>query len=590
MDEMKIKDWQRNISGGLQYMKDYAKPINWDLYRNYYRGIFDVGTAGQRKYSVAIIFAILRSMVPKTYFTDPTVYVSHTVPGFGNSARIVQKLDNKMIESTKLKYVLKPSILQAALCGTCPVLTGFDSEYGYKPELKATVLDNTGVEVSIGGTLTRFNEKGNLIEYDNYIRPGKPWAIEITPEFFIVPYGLKYLHQAPWVARLYIRELEDVKQDKKMSHTQDLKANGMTTFDWMKNKHITSKIPQNRFGDFVFLWEIRDLKRGRMMIMQEGYNKWLYNEVDLMQKYGNPYLDLNFNPDPIYYYGIPDSKYLEDQQLAINETRTLHMEHRRLAKLRFLYDQNIISEDEVIKLVTEDAGAGIKCDGNVEAAVKIFQPYVPPDFNIDVEAIRGDAREISGFSRNEVGEFEGGRQTATESQIVHMASQIRVNERKDLVADLLVDIIKRYNAYMFSEWEKEQVEDIIGPDGIRYWVKFTNKQIESDYAFKVDPENSNPTSIEVRRQEAIMLAQYLQNSPVVQSAVQSGKPVPYDFTALDRYVAQQFQGVPIDEIMPPSAGIGMNEETPIPLEELNRQMLLKGKMAAGGGAGAKLPV
>ena len=573
-ENKEIVKWEENLLGGIQYMKDFAEPTAWNTYRNYYRGIFTKGNSSARKYSVSIIFAILRSMIPQIYFTNPRVVVTNEVPGFYLQSKIVQKIDNKLIRSTKVKQQLKEIIKNAALCGTAPLLTGFDSEYGYDPSLKEKMTDEvTGEQIEIGGTLVQFDEKtGNRLEYNDNIKPGKPWVAKVRPEYFIIPYGYERLAEAPWVARLYVRRLEDVKKDPRLINTKDLTANAITTFDWFKEQKLHQQMPDNNYGDFVFLWEIRDLKTGKMIIMQQGHKKFLHNELDYLQKFGNPYMELTFNSDPITFWGLPDSKYLEDQQLAINEARTLQMETRRIAKLRFMYDENVIEPEEVMKVITEDVGCGIKVNGSPRDAVSVFQPYVPADFNIDVDAIRKDAREISGLSRNQTGEFEGGRKTATETQIVNMASQIRVSERKDMLADLLVDIIGKYNQYIFSEWNTTQVEDIIGPDGKRYWVSFTHDQIDSKYNFRVDPESGTPVSADTRRQEAIMVSQYLQNSPVVQLALQAGQPIPYNLAALDRFVIEQFEGIPVEEIMPPSQGAGNNPEQPLPLQELQKRM------------------
>lgn len=578
-----IVKWEENRLGGIAYMKDFAEPHNWEIYRNYYRGKFLSGQEGKRKYSVALIFSILRSMLPRIYFTNPQVVVTNEKPGFYLKSKIVQKIDNKMIRKTKIKTTFKDAILEAGLCGTVPILTGFDTEYGYDPRFKEKILDErTGEEVEIGGTLLQFDKKsGDKLEYDEMIKPGRPWAETQRPEYFIVPYGYSRLWKVPWVMRMYVRHLDDVKRDPRLVGAKDIKANGMSTFDWLKEDKLHIKMPSQNYGDFVFLWEIRDLKSGRLMIMQEGNKKFLYNEKDELQKYGNPYFELTFNYDDLTFWGLPDAKFLEDQQLAINETRTLHMEHRRISKLRFIYDENIMHDDEIQKLVTEDTGTAIKANGDVDKGVKVFQPYVPPDFNVDVEAIRKDAREISGFSRNQVGEFEGGRRTATESNIVNMASQIRVSERKDMVADLLVDIIQKYNKYIFSQWNVQQVEDIVGPDGTRYWVTFSYKDIESDYTFRVDPESGMPVSSEQKKQEAIAVAQYIHNSPLVALALQAGKESPYNLEALDRYVLSQFEGVPIEEIMPATAGTGRNPEQPIPLQALEQKL-----MAQGGGQNA----
>ncbi|GAH18023.1 unnamed protein product, partial [marine sediment metagenome] len=185
-----IVKWMENLKGAQQYIKDFASPLNWGIYRNFYRGEFEHGIKGKRKYSVALIFAILRSMLPRIYFTNPQVVVTNEVPGYYLQSKIVQKIDNKMIRKTKLKQTLKELILDAGLCGTVPLLTGFDTEYGYDPRFKETVTDDEGREVEIGGTLLQFDEKtGDRLEYNQNIIPGKPWADKIRPEFFMVPYG-----------------------------------------------------------------------------------------------------------------------------------------------------------------------------------------------------------------------------------------------------------------------------------------------------------------------------------------------------------------------------------------------------------------
>lgn len=85
-----------------------------------------------------------------------------------------------------------------------------------------------------------------------------------------------------------------------------------------------------------------------------------------------------------------------------------------------------------------------------------------------------------------------------------------------------------------------------------------------------------------------MVAQYIHNSPLIQMAMQPPAPgqeapkMPYNLEALDRFVLSQFEGVPLEEIMPMRAGAGGSPETPISIKGLEE------KLAAGGEAGATI--
>jgi len=46
-----------------------------------------------------------------------------------------------------------------------------------------------------------------------------------------------------------------------------------------------------------------------------------------------------------------------------------------------------------------------------------------------------------------------------------------------VVADILETTIRKKNQLVFEHWGEERVVDIVGPDGARYWVRFTGKQI-----------------------------------------------------------------------------------------------------------------
>ena len=84
-----------------------------------------------------------------------------------------------------------------------------------------------------------------------------------------------------------------------------------------------------------------------------------------------------------------------------------------------------------------------------------------------------DVRETVGFSRNQFGNFSSGSgdTTATEASIVQQASEIRVDERRDMVADMIVEVMETIHQIIFKFWGEEPVVDIVGPGGAPIWIR-----------------------------------------------------------------------------------------------------------------------
>ena len=66
--------------------------------------------------------------------------------------------------------------------------------------------------------------------------------------------------------------------------------------------------------------------------------------------------------------------------------------------------------------------------------------------DFSAEQCRADIREQVGFSRVNVGEFQGKNHVTAEAvRNVMQRGDIRVDERRDAVADVLTNIIRRIN-------------------------------------------------------------------------------------------------------------------------------------------------
>jgi hypothetical protein len=562
--------WYKSaVLNGLRFQRKYAKSHMWQQYKAYYRHEFPDGTL-----PVNLVFSILRSIVPQVYFRNPSVVVTPTKPGleYELHARLVQDLDRWMLLETGVKYQIKKLVNDSFLCGISSGFVGYDSEYGY------SISKTIGQEGQ--ASLTQFNKQGNRIEYNNLVNPGMPWFLRARPEDVVYPWGCESAYNAEWVAMRVFRPLADIKADPKYKNTSDLKGS-YTQRRTQPEGGMRDEWADGEFKDheWVELWQLRDAKTKEIVCFTFDHNEFLRKEEDLMQIDGIPVETLAFNPDPDFIYGVPDARIIEPQLLELNEIRTQGMKHRRVDVLKFLYKKGAFTSEQMNKLLSEDVQAGAEVN-NEDPINQVIMPLNPgasgilADLERMGEVVRGDIRETVGFSRSSTGEYQGKTHiSAKETEIVNWANQIRIDERRDMVADMLQNVVRRYNQMVFTYWKDPIVRSIIGPDGARYWIKFSPADIRAEYTYKIDPTNALPVDQRTKRQDATEMFNAWSQAEIAVS--KTGRPVPPE---LLRYFFSQFDGIDVDRLVaqtgkpPMQPGAGMNPDQAVPPQEAARMM------------------
>ena len=558
-----LETWKSEIRLGVKYRTIFGRAKDWITYKNQYRGFWDKSIV-----PVNIIYSIGRALIPQVYFRNPRINVTAMKPGYTMHARVVERLDNYFIRELGLKDELKSMILDCYLCGRGPGILGYDTEYGFNPSFMSDEYEDS--------TLTSFGKKGVKIEYNVNVKPGMPWFLRCNPEDFIVPWGTRKWQEAQWYAFRKMRKLSDIKEDPKYSNTSSLKAPYGN-----KLESNTDSKPEGQFrfseedskNEWVELWEIHDQRTGRVFVISLDHDKWLRDDYDYLQIEGLNARVLGFNEDPDFFWWTPDARLIEVQQAEMNDVRTMAKKHRRVALLKVLYDKGMLKKDELTKLLDEDPKAAVAIDagpqGDVRKAVALFQSHVPPDLTLAAREIREDVREVVGFSRNQMGAFEApsGRRTAHEAEIVRAASMIRIDERRDVMADLLSDVMRGINQIVFTNWGAERVIDIVGDDGARYWIRFTGKEIRGEFNYKISPEETIPEDKRTRKAEALEFIEIAKQVP--------GTNMKY---LLESYAAQMDWLDP--KMLFPGQGAGRSPE---------KAMLFNDFMKMGGGGQSSFP-
>ena len=514
--------WIGQIREGETWRDEVTYKTQWNTWRKYYRGQWASGTL-----PINFFFAYLRSMVPRIYFRNPAVSVTPEKPGFLEMAfaRVIGRIDNKLIRQMDVRSAAKTMVQNTFLFGTGVGKLGFGGEFSF------------GASPS-GDNAAPILKNGERLEYHPNVLPNMPWFQSVHPGRFVVPKGLTDYKHARWVAEKFERVLDDMERDPRL------------------DKRVTAGLVASKVNGeeqpMVEGYEIRDMKTGRVIVLAasgEGTDdrisgpRALFVGTDrLIQEFGFNYYPIVFNPDDEYFWGIPDSKILEPTQLEANETRTLMMKHRRLSIVKILAKKGVISQSEAEKLLSSDVAPIVNVEAEFTAGSidKLTAADIPQSLVVMMREMEQDVRMILGLSKNQMGEFASrrGDTTAAEVETVRESSDIRVDEKRDEMAQMLTSMVKKMNGILFERWSGQQVADVIGPGGATVWVKFNPASLKmAHYDVRIDPDTSTPRTRQQREQKAAEVYNLLKANPLI------------DPTALTQYLLNELEGVEMDTLM-----------------------------------------
>lgn len=494
--------WMEQWRLGIAFRKKYAQEAKWGQWRNYYRGNWASGVLPTNIY-----FKMIRTLVPRIYYRNPSVSIIPTKPGIENTlfAKMLESIDNKMIDIMGLKKQMKLAVQNAVMFGTGGCSLGFGSQYAPAPDM---------LDSSPGNAATRKSD--NFVEYNSNIRANMPWVLSTHPGDIVVPTACGDFDTARWNIQHVKRPLADLIDDDRFDNTKGL-------MDSKSSFSIGDMKKNDNQKDMVDLLVLRDKKTRRVIVFAPygpTNKKVLLDEEDTLQVDGGlPFYPLVFNADDEVCWGVPDSQIIEPQQREANETRTLIMRHRRISIVKLLVKHGAMSADEESKMIGEEVAAIIKISGDPNVDFRVLEPGAIPQALIESgNLIAQEVQEILGLGVNQFGEYAPGSadRSATEANIVHQATQIRIDERRDMVADMLTNIIKDMHHVIFEQWQNEIVVDIAGPQGVPIWIKFRPEILkDARYDVRTDPDTSLPETKQLREQRAVQFYQLLLANPLI---------------------------------------------------------------------------
>ncbi len=518
-EEKEASKWFSRIKLGEKFREGENRKSAWKNMKAFYRNQFKDDIV-----SVPLIYAHGRQLVPFLYFKSPVIECTPLQRGFGKKAKVLEAVDNMLIREMRVKEQLKLIIQDTYLYDYGIRKVGYDSEFGYDPtgSLWKELFEELGITNQVSPE--------ELIEYNTFIIKEFPFFLRVPPQRFLLDPDVEgpTFDTAKWCAEEFYRSLEDVLADDRYDVPKDLKATHMLIKDGTGNyvisptqegySYVTPNPSKKSDVERVRLHEIWDKEAGRVYVLADGHKGFLRDVEDVWGLDGFfPYDRLCFNPVSDEHYSTSDAMYVEKQQLEYNDCITQEQFHRRKENLKILVEENSMSDEEIEKMnsgspmVVAKVRAG---GGNIQSKIMTFTGQMSRDIFQARSDIRADMTDVLAMGKNQMTQELGKRKTASEAMLINQYTELRADERRDIVADFLERSMSDVNTLVFNFWDTPDVIRLVGPEG-EVWEDWTGEDLRGKYAVQIVPNSTVPHTKKEYQQKVEKLYQMLAGNPFV---------------------------------------------------------------------------
>jgi len=543
--ELTPTEWFDELDFGLEYRRRFGLEDKWGKMEAIYYNVDDSRLNDGPNIFLSIGDAMLSTITVPT----PSIRVKPRTPECIEKAPLLEALDNTLLRELEFAEEMDRGALHAYLFGRAIWKIGYDSEYGFDPS------QDLGGSLNLGLTLTQFDRKGKRrIEYDALTTPGMPWIRSVPPHDIIVPWGTITLRSCPWIAMRFVRHIDDVRADLKYSFTKNLNPK-ISMKDFMDSYRFPMKSVHNRTNtreaEYIELYEIHDRRTGKIYVITPDHEKFLRNDLNALQIEDQlPFVSMAFTPNARAFWVTPDTYYLYAMQNELSDIAVQRTKQRRLAVLKFIVDGDAISDPELAKILSVDVGAVAKIEGGQEISKAILKLENNPNTSLllEEEHLRSNVREQIGFSRNQLGEYTGGRRTATESLQVDRASSLRMSRRGLRMQRAYEQAISIMNNIIFAYWSMPKYVELLGETQANRWAQVNGQGLAGKYSYEVTFTEKG--ELDQRKMQALQLWGVLRQDPQV------------DPQSLREFLVSQFNDPVFERIFNASVRSGVQEVPP----------------------------
>lgn len=492
-----------------QYKLEGSRWGQWEKNKKYLMCVWP--DSGENDVNVNTVWSNYHTEKPTLYFQNPKITGTPTKPKFtrdlgGNVVRNEQGrpqlIDNYMaarIASMKINYELREikfKKLMRKVTGDCLCPYGIGwAKIGYS-------------KISVSG---HSNERDTDYTY---------WIKRVDPRNIVYSWRATDIDDCFLIAERLILTFDEAEE-----YGFDIPEGYVAKLpDFLKNRSKDSK--SEKAGEKLFIcWEVYDLKNDVLYWVlsnekETAAAKFVKEPVDEPYPFdGSCYVPLVLNEDNDDIIGLSEVEPIEDQALAINKIRTKQTKHMQWFGTRVTYVDGALSPTSIDQTKNTDHGVYTKIEvGHTPAEVRVDSP---PSIGQDAYAMtnehKEDIRITLGLTEFQQGSVGAASIKATIGNIVQNSANNRIEEKRDIIHDFVIDCVRKLFACIqtFSSDEeylniKDEVmdDDFVNVLKEKYgydpkipFLKMSREDIQGEYNFEFNVEDMIVVPKEIRAQQ-----------------------------------------------------------------------------------------
>jgi hypothetical protein len=351
------------------------------------------------------------------------------------------------------------------------------------------------------------------IEKVEVVKREYPWVTRIQPWKFLWDPDLEEfdIDQAKWVAEIKLLSREEIESDLRLDVDLD-QIPASETYTLEGEDEQDQDEDKKRFK----VYEIHDLKNKEFLVLVQGAKKparrespSMYNMVE-----GSIYTVLGFDeaPDSAFPLALPEQ--IKSKVQAYNWVLSYQVNHIQRFNRKYKMLRGVADPAENEKLELGADGTIVHVDSMAGGPEPIPDGTISPDVYNVGNILKREITEDVGVTAYDRGTRETGVDTAYEAGLVQGGSDIKIQEKRDIVLEFVKKNVRKLNQLLKEFATTEQVMEIVGPKGSR-WVSWTNKDIQGEFLEDVDVYNALPYARETEKKQAMELVAIANMNPYV---------------------------------------------------------------------------